>query len=88
MKASKIGLVIAAAAMLASPALAQTTYVNPTPNGGAIITRPGGPTTFVQPTPNGGYIANTPGHGTTFANPTPNGGYIVSHPGTGGMYGH
>jgi hypothetical protein len=73
-------------AMLVSPASAQTTFVNPTANGGYIISRPGGPTTFVNPTANGGYIANTPGVGTTFANPTPNGGYIVSRPGSGGMY--
>jgi hypothetical protein len=80
-------LAVATIAMLASPAFAQTTYVRPTPNGGAIITTPGAPTTFVNPTPNGGFIANTPGRGTTYGNPTPGGGYIISHPTPGGALG-
>jgi hypothetical protein len=74
---------------MASPALAQTTtFVNPTPGGGYIVNRPGGPTTFVNPTPGGGYIANTPGYGTSFANPTPGGGYVINTPQAPRPYGY
>jgi hypothetical protein len=70
----KYVLFVLVGALMATSAYAQVTYVNPTPNGGYIVNRPGGPTTYVNPTPNDGYIANTPGYGTSYGNPTPNGG--------------
>jgi hypothetical protein len=72
---------------MASPALAQTTFVNPTYGGGYTIMQPGGPTTFVNPTYGGGYTAITPGQPTTFINPTYGGGYTINTPGAPRPYG-
>ena len=56
-------------------------YVNPTPNGGYTMQRPGQMPTYANPTPNGGYTMQTPGRMPTYVNPTPNGGYTVQTPG-------
>jgi len=56
---------------LAKPVPAQTTFVNPMPNGGYMITTPGTNQrpTFINPIPNGGYMITQPGAPPTFSHP-------------------
>jgi hypothetical protein len=74
-------LLCGVALFVASPAFAQTSYVNPNAiGGGYTITRPGGPTTYVNPNAiGGGYTATTPGVGTSFVRPNAiGGGYTIN----------
>ena len=65
------------------------TYINPTLNGGAVITEPGENEApiYVNPTLGGGYVATEPGARTfeppVYIRPMLNGGAIITQPGAG-----
>ena len=58
-------LILVAGCLWAGVVNAQPIYVNPLPNGGAVIVQPGAqpyePPAFMNPLPNGGYVVTQPG---------------------------
>ena len=74
-------LIIATAILLlASVALAQTTYVNPNGRGGYTVQTPGQMPTYYNPNGRGGYVVQSPGQMPTYINPNGRGGYIIQSP--------
>ena len=68
---------IAFAALVATPALAQT-YVTPNGNGGYIVQGGSQPPTYITPNGNGGYTAQGGGQAApTYITPNGTGGYTV-----------
>lgn len=81
------GLVLLGLIVFFGVSFAQTTYIQPMPNGGYQINTPGQSTlpTYVNPMPNGGYIVQEPGRDSmplppTYIQPMPNGGYQINRP--------
>lgn len=75
----------------ATPALAQTTYVNPTINGGYVATTPGSgqPPIYYNRGINGSYTVTQPGSGQppAYINRGINGSYTITQPGANYPYG-